>query len=53
MEAAEERLAAQGIRIIACLIERENEASLCLFGRLGYTRWDDIAYLAKRLDPDA
>ncbi len=51
--AAEERLTAQGIRILACLIETENDASLELFSRLGYLRADDIAYLAKRLDPDA
>jgi N-acetylglutamate synthase len=51
--ASEQRLADQGIRIISCLIERDNEASLSLFARLGYARHDEIAYLAKRLDPDA
>jgi ribosomal protein S18 acetylase RimI-like enzyme len=51
--AAEERLAAQGLRIIACLIENENDASLALFATLGYARLDDIVYHAKRLDPDA
>jgi N-acetylglutamate synthase len=50
--AGEERLAAQGIRIVTCLIERENEASLSLFARLGYVRHDEIVYYAKRLDPD-
>jgi len=51
--AAEERLAAQGLRIIACLIETENSASLSLFAALGYARLDGIVYHAKRLDPDA
>jgi ribosomal protein S18 acetylase RimI-like enzyme len=51
--AAEEWLAEQGLLIIGCLIERENDASLSLFGQLGYARWDEIVYHAKRLDPDA
>ena len=52
VRAAEERLVAQGIRILACLIERENDPSLSLFASLGYARDDGIVYLAKRLDPD-
>jgi N-acetylglutamate synthase len=51
--AAEARLSARGILIIACLIELENVGSLELFADLGYVRADHIAYVAKRLDPDA
>ena len=51
--AAEQRLGSQGILIIACLIEQENDPSLSLFASLGYRRLDDIVYHAKRLDPDA
>lgn len=52
VRAAEEKLTAQGIRILACLIERENGPSLSLFASLGYGHEDGIVYLTKRLDPD-
>ncbi len=51
--AAEEWLAGRGVLILTCLIERDNSASLSLFDALGYARHDEIAYLAKRLDPEA
>jgi hypothetical protein len=51
--AAEARLEARGIRIISCLIERDNDASPELFAALGYACWDGIVYHAKRLGPDA
>ncbi len=51
--AAERHLESQGLLIIACLVEADNDASLSLFSSLGYRRVDDIVYFAKRLDPDA
>jgi ribosomal protein S18 acetylase RimI-like enzyme len=51
--AAEETLKAQGIRVIAALIEQENEASLALFQQIGYRLHDDICYLSKRDSAEA
>lgn len=48
LAAAEETLRAQGMRIIATLIEDWNEASLALFQKEGYRLNDDIHYLSKR-----
>jgi ribosomal protein S18 acetylase RimI-like enzyme len=48
---AEEELRGKGIGVIAVLVERENEASLSLFGREGYAPAEDIRYLSKRDDP--
>lgn len=45
---AERVLHAQGIRIVAALIEEWNTASLALFERAGYCRHPDIHYLSKR-----
>jgi len=49
---AERRLAADGMEILACLIEDGNEASMEVFGRLGYRKHPEIQYFAKRRDPD-
>ncbi len=46
--AAEERLRSDGIRVIAALIEEENEASIALFRETGYEPGRDILYLSKR-----
>jgi len=46
--AAEDALRAQGIQVIAALIERDNVNSLALFQDLGYHLHDDILYLSKR-----
>lgn len=51
--AAEEVLRAQGIHVIAALIERDNQASLALFHQAGYQLHDDIYYLSKRESTDA
>jgi len=49
---AERRLAGEGMEIFACLIEDWNEASMEVFGRLGYRKHPEILYFTKRLDPD-
>jgi ribosomal protein S18 acetylase RimI-like enzyme len=52
--AAEQVLHAQGIGVIAALIESDNRASLALFGQAGYVEIDSgIHYLTKRNDRDA
>ncbi len=53
VEEVEARLRRLGIVIVACLIEEENEISLATFAELGYKRWPDIIYHAKRFIPDA
>ena len=52
--AAEEVLRGQGLQVMAALVEEENQASLALFRRLGYTEIDPgIHYLSKRDTPEA
>jgi ribosomal protein S18 acetylase RimI-like enzyme len=46
--AAEESLKAQGMHVIATLIESWNEASLALFQKEGYRLHDAVHYLSKR-----
>ena len=47
--AAEETLRAQGMRVIAALVESDNPSSLALFEKAGYTEIDrGIHYLSKR-----
>lgn len=47
--AAEETLRAQGMRVIAALVESDNPSSLALFQKAGYTEIDrGIHYLSKR-----
>jgi ribosomal protein S18 acetylase RimI-like enzyme len=48
VQAAEELLRGQGIRIIAALVEGDNPASLALFERCGYAVSSDIHYVSKR-----
>jgi ribosomal protein S18 acetylase RimI-like enzyme len=50
--ACEEALAAQGINVIAALINDDNEASLSLFRSSGYECHRDIYYLHKRSPAD-
>lgn len=50
--AAEERLRALGLEIFACLIERDNVASIDLFRKLDYERSDNIIYFRKLLRVD-
>jgi ribosomal protein S18 acetylase RimI-like enzyme len=49
----EKRLSEVGLEVIACLILRENTASLQLFQSLGYEGASEIVYLSKRKSPDA
>lgn len=51
--AAEEALTAQGIHVIAALIERGNESSLALFQQAGYQMHNDVYYLSKRDSAEA
>jgi ribosomal protein S18 acetylase RimI-like enzyme len=51
--AAEQAIRKQGIHVIAALIERENDASLELFRRVGYHLTDQICYLSKRDSDEA
>jgi ribosomal protein S18 acetylase RimI-like enzyme len=48
IEDFEQRLAALGINIVACLIEDWNTASMQVFKQLGYTKHTDILYFSKR-----
>ena len=51
--AAEEMLCAQGMRVIAALVERDNLPSLALFRKAGYVEGDPgIHYLTKRDNRD-
>jgi len=50
---AERALQAQGMTVIAVLIEPENEASLRLFRALGYVEAEGMHYLSRRDSPDA
>lgn len=49
---AEQVLRAQGMQIIAALVEDWNTASLALLARAGYVDHRDIHYLTKRDRPD-
>lgn len=52
--AAEQVLHAQGIHVIAALVESDNRSSLALFRQVGYVEIDGgIHYLTKRDDRDA
>lgn len=53
LAAAEEVLRAQGIHVIAALVESWNEASLTLFQGQGYRLSDDVYYLSKRDSAEA
>jgi len=48
---AEGWLGAQGMDILACLIEGDNALSMAVFEKLGYTKHSDIIYFAKRKYP--
>ncbi len=48
---AERRLEAQGMDILACLIEDDNAVSMAVFERLGYKKHPEIIYFAKRKYP--
>lgn len=48
---AERWLEAQGMDILACLIEDENAVSMTVFEKLGYKKHPEIIYFAKRKFP--
>jgi ribosomal protein S18 acetylase RimI-like enzyme len=48
IEAAEEALREQGMRIISAMIEPDNEASLALLLSSGYIEWPGLHYVSKR-----
>ena len=48
MQEAETWLGQEGIDIIACLVEDDNEPSVRFFLAAGYTRHADIVYFSKR-----
>lgn len=49
---AEAWLKEQGLGILVCLIEEENQASHALFQSMDYVEHRDIVYYSKRLRPD-
>lgn len=51
VRAAEDWLEAQGMDILACLIEEGNDVSMRVFAALGYTKHPEIVYFAKRKYP--
>ncbi len=51
--AAEEVLRAQGMTVIAALIEPDNEASFQLFMEAGYNDWPGLHYVSKRSSEDS
>lgn len=48
LEAAEQTLRDQGIKVLCALIEDYNSPSMILFAKHGYLRHDDILYFSKR-----
>ena len=48
----ERRLAARGIEIVTCLIERWNDGSKRFFERIGFVEHDECSYYSKRESPD-
>ncbi len=48
----EKRLHHMGIRIVACLIEKDSTESMQFFEKIGYTRHTDIFYYSKRESAD-
>jgi len=53
IEAAERALEAEGILVIAALVEGHNRDSLAFFQAAGYSLHPDVRYLSKRATPDA
>jgi ribosomal protein S18 acetylase RimI-like enzyme len=53
IEAAEEALRAQGMDVIAALIEQDNIASLSLFEKNGYIEHVGLHYVSKRSSDEA
>jgi N-acetylglutamate synthase len=51
VRAAEDWLAAEGMDILACLIEEGNAVSMGVFASLGYIKHPEIIYFAKRKHP--
>lgn len=52
VRAAEGWLEAEGMDILACLIEDDNAVSMAVFEKLGYKKHPEIIYFAKRRFPE-
>jgi ribosomal protein S18 acetylase RimI-like enzyme len=52
VEAAEARLAEEGIEVMAALIESDNTASLAFFTHIGYLHDPQIEYVSRRKSPE-
>jgi ribosomal protein S18 acetylase RimI-like enzyme len=52
VEEGERRLRDLGFGIVGVIVEGWNTHSMEVFERLGYTRYDDFRYFARRFDPD-
>jgi ribosomal protein S18 acetylase RimI-like enzyme len=52
VRAAEGWLEAEGMDILACLIEDDNAVSIAVFEKLGYKKHPEIIYFAKRRFPE-
>jgi ribosomal protein S18 acetylase RimI-like enzyme len=52
VDAVAERLEAQGIEILTCLVEDWNADSLAFFEQLGFIRHPDIHYFSRRKHAD-
>lgn len=53
LRASERALVRKGIKVIAAFVVSGNDPSLNLFRRSGYETVDTMAYVRKKLDPDA
>jgi N-acetylglutamate synthase len=53
VHAAEDALRELGLKIIAALIEDDNDASLALFQKLGYVAHPEVQYVSKRESSEA
>jgi ribosomal protein S18 acetylase RimI-like enzyme len=49
---SEDFFAELGIKVIACLIEGDNQASFATFAKAGYHYHEDIRYYSKRSSPE-
>ncbi|MBN2382030.1 GNAT family N-acetyltransferase [bacterium] len=49
----EKKLEQQGLKVIACLIETRNQASIRCFEKLGFCQHSEIVYLTKKDHPEA
>jgi ribosomal protein S18 acetylase RimI-like enzyme len=48
---SERALAALGADFVSLLMNRENAAALGLYEGLGYTLWEHVGYMSKKIEP--